>query len=169
MDPLYHAPPELSPLPRGLLDTTHERHWDMTQLVSGLPDEALDWLPAPFSASLAGLVLHIVDVETHVARLALGEPEPDWTGGNGSRMTESVDYEGLRTAIDGADELLKGALSRITDARLAVRSSEDAQSIGEAVVGDLDHVAMHHGQLQLTRHLWEAEHPEWPSLYQHWR
>jgi hypothetical protein len=36
-------------------------------------------------------------------------------------------------------------------------------------VEDLDHVAVHHGQMQLKRHLYEAAHLEVPATYEHWR
>jgi len=41
--------------------------------------------------------------------------------------------------------------------------------VGQALVEDLDHVATHLGQMQLTRHLFEVSHPAAPRTYEHWR
>lgn len=168
MNPDYAPPATLPALLRALLTTSHERHWDMQQLVSGLPREALDWRPAPEAASLGGLALHIVDVELYVARLAAGIEGP-WAGENGSRMDESGDCEELLAAIDAADQQLKEALAGLTAERLESAGPGGEGTLGEALAGDLDHSAMHYGHLQLTRHLWEASHPDWESGYIHWR
>lgn len=153
------TPPSPAPLVRALMATSRERHADMVDLVSGLPAGALDWRPAPDAASLAGLVLHIVDVEGHVASLAAGEDEQAWPGENGSRMDETASEAGLVKTIEAVDAALDRGLSLLPS-----RSERAA-----AVLEDLDHAAMHHGQMQLTRHLWEGAHPGSPSGYQHWR
>jgi uncharacterized damage-inducible protein DinB len=171
IDPGYEAPRGLPPLLRGLLTTCHERHVDMLNLVAGLPDDALNWRPIPDSASLAGLALHILDVEDYLAALARGE-DREWTGENGSRMDEFATADAVSAAIEAVDASLKAALESVTLARLERVEPQQAgaeRSIGEALVEDLDHSAMHYGHMQLTRHAWEAAHPEAPATYEHWR
>jgi hypothetical protein len=164
----YRAPRDLPPVLRGLLTTTHERHIDMANLVAGMPDEGINWRPLADSASLAGLVLHIVDVEDYLASLAAG-PAREWTGGNGSRMDESASAEQLIAEIERVDATLKSALASVTPEGLAAPQPGDERTVGEALVEDLDHSAMHYGHMQLTRHAWEAAHPEAAPTYVHWR
>lgn len=150
--------PCLAPGLHAVLAAAAERHEDMASLVSGLPDGALDWLPAEAATSLAGLALHIIDVETHIAALARGEDD-GWAGENGSRTAETAIERELLEAIAAAGPVLASALAAM-----------DWGGPGASgVLADLDHVAMHHGQMQLTRHLWEEAHPDAASEYEHWR
>jgi uncharacterized damage-inducible protein DinB len=168
LDPAWLAPAGLEPLLRAHVTTTHERHLDMINLVRDLSPAALDWRPAVHSASLAGLVLHVVDVETYIARAAAGE-EVEWAGENGSRMDESAAAQELVAALQAVDALLKGVLVGLTAERLAALAPGGARTIGEMLGEDLDHSSMHYGHMQLTRHLWEEAHPEFESEYTHWR
>ena len=168
LDEAYEPPAGLAPLLRGLLTTTHERHADMANLITGLPQEALDWHPVALSASLTGLVLHIADVECFIARVAGGSDE-HWTGENGSRMDDGATASELYAAVLEADAQLKAVLGAIQPPRLAQTQPGDKRSIGEMLVEDLDHSAMHYGHMQLTRHLWEAAHPVAGATYTHWR
>jgi hypothetical protein len=168
MLPEYSAPRHLPPLLRGLLTTAHERHVDMLNLVAGLPVGALDWRPGPDAASLAGLSLHILDVEEYLARLAAGE-HTEWTGENGSRMDETAEEQQLVSEILRVDGLLRAALEGVTSERLAEHQPGEERTVGEALVEDLDHSAMHYGHMQLTRHLFELAHPDIEPTYEHWR
>ena len=136
----------------------------MLNLVSGLPREALDWRPAADAASLAGLALHILDVEGYLASLARGD-EIAWAGENGSRMGETATDAELVAAIGGVDAAIKHAFAAMD----AERTTGDSRAVGAVIGEEIDHVSMHYGQMQLTRHLWEATHPESPSDYRHWR
>ena len=140
----------------------------MANLIAGLPQEALDWRPVALSASLAGLVLHITEVECFIARVGAGAEER-WTGENGSRMEDRATDGELREAILAADVRLKAILEAISPSRLAEMQPGEPRTIGEMLVEDLDHAAMHYGQMQLTRHLWEAAHPGFEGTYTHWR
>jgi hypothetical protein len=168
IDPGYEPPAHLPPLLRGLLTTSHERHLDMANLVAGLPAGALDWRPFPDAASLAGLALHILDVEEYLAALAAGEPV-EWTGENGSRMDESAAEAELLAELERVDALLKRALETVAAERLPAPQPAESRTVGEALVEDLDHSAMHYGHMQLTRHAWEAVHPSGERTYVHWR
>ncbi|MFN0148694.1 MAG: DinB family protein [Dehalococcoidia bacterium] len=168
LDGGYEPPPGLPPLLLGLLTTSHDRHVDMANLIARLPPEALDWRPVPRSASLTGLVLHITDVECFIARVTAGYGEP-WTGENGSRMDDRATVLELQAAIIEAGLQLKTALEAIRPSGLARMQPGEQRSIGEMLVEELDHSAMHYGQMQLTRHLWEASHPGFEGTYRHWR
>jgi hypothetical protein len=160
-DPL---PSGLGPVLRALASTTRDRHRDLIDMVEGLPDEALAWSPAPDAPAIAGLVLHIVDVEAHLARLA-SKGDPGWTGERGTRIEEIADRDGLIEEITGLDRDLMRALDS-----LGRQAPNDENELTlAAIVQDLDHVAVHVGQAQLTVSLWQATNPDSPGTYEHWR
>jgi hypothetical protein len=158
----------LGALVAALGSVARDRHDDMVALVSGLPAGALTWTPAPAAAHLSGLAMHIVAVEEHAARTVAGlevAPAP----GNGSGMESALDEAALVGRIREADRLLAAAIEGLAQA-----AAEDAEAAERAagaaeLVEECDHAAMHYGQMQLTRHLWEAAHPGAPAAYEHWR
>jgi len=151
-----------------LLSTTRDRHEDMIALVGRLPEGALAWSPAADAPTLAGLALHILDVERYVLSVAVGE-DIGWTGERGTHIGDVASEEELVAAIDTADRWFVGAFEALTEERLAADTVDGCTTVGEAIVEDLDHVAVHQGQMQLTRHLYEGAHPEVPATYEHWR
>ena len=161
MDEAYQPPTHLPPSVRAVLSTTHDRHLDMTRLVAGLPPEGLAWVPADGASALAGLTLHILDVERYLTALVTGE-DIGWTGELGTRIDETAAEQELVAAIEARDEELTAALEGLVADRWA-------SSLGGDLLEDLDHVAAHHGQMQLTRNLYEAAHPEVSGMYEHWR
>ena len=166
-EPAPRAMDALPPMFRALLTTTHDRHEDMVALVRGLPGEALAWSPADDAPALAGLALHILDVERYLLSVAVGE-DIGWRGERGTHIEDVATEHELVGAIQETDRSLVEAFSALTDERLAAEAPIDGITVGEAIVEDLDHVAMHHGQMQLTRHLYEAAHPDAPATYEHW-
>ncbi len=168
LEPVYAPPPGTHPLLAGLLCTMHERHFDMLNLVSGLPAGALSWAPGPEMTCLAGLAAHILEVEVFAGRVAAGE-DPRWEGGNGPRPHGEDDTAAIAGAIVDADRFLKGVLGALTGEALSRPQPGEDRPAGAAVVEEFDHAAMHYGQMQLTRHLWEAAHPGFAATYSHWR
>src|SRR6185312_14537364 len=75
---------------RALHSTTRDRHEDLANLVRGLPEGGLTWTPAPDAPAIAGLTLHVLDVERHVASLIEGIDD-GWTGERGTRILEAAD------------------------------------------------------------------------------
>ena len=150
------TPPALG----ALLSITRDRHRDMADLVRGLPGEGLRWVPADGASTLAGLTLHILDVERYLTALVTGE-DIGWTGELGTRIHETAAEHELVAAIAARDEELRDALARLDADRWS--------SLAGDLLEDLDHVAVHVGQMQLTRNLYEAAHPEAAGEYEHWR
>ena len=120
------------------------------------------------AASLAGLTLHILDVEEYLAGLARREAA-EWAGENGSRMEESAASDELLLEIERIDLLIVQALEMVSVESLGSVQPGGERTVGEALVEDLDHSAMHYGHMQLTRHAWEAAHPDAAPTYAHWR
>jgi DinB superfamily len=151
-----------------VLRTTAERHEDMRNLVTGLPEGALHWRPAPEAASLADLVFHIAALEGAVARIAAGSQEP-WELGNGAGMGQDGGLRELLEVLARAAAAIEEALKDVYEEAFIETVPGGERTIGEMIVEELDHAAMHYGQLQLTRHLWEEAHPAWDRTYLHWR
>jgi uncharacterized damage-inducible protein DinB len=152
---------------RSISSTTRDRHQDLAALIAGLSDDDLTWAPCAGAPALAGLVLHILDVEGHLAAIAVGVDDR-WTGENGSHILDVATLEDLRGAIDEVDARVRTAFASLDEARLET-PLPGGQRLVEALLEDLDHCALHHGQAQLTRNLWEAAHPDAPRTYEHWR
>jgi DinB superfamily len=155
------------PLLSGLIVTSSERHDDMANLVRGLPAGALTWSPGGDAPALAGLALHVLDVERYLVAIASGE-QIEWSGQDGSRIHDEASEHELVAAIAEMGRLLGQALERAADARLSELQPGGTGTVGAALVEDLDHVAVHVGQMQLTRNLYEVAHPEAPRTYDHW-
>jgi hypothetical protein len=113
-------------------------------------------------------VLHVLDVEGHLAAIAAGEDD-HWSGENGTHILDRATAAELRDAIADLDARMRPAFASIDDTRLEASAPGGDRSLGEALLEDLDHCAIHHGQAQLTRNLWEAAHPDAPRTYEHWR
>ena len=112
--------------------------------------------------------MHILEVEDYLANVA-GGAETAWSGELGSSMDRALNEGALVTRITDVDTHLKGALEHAPSERLESFEPASERTVGSMLVEDLDHSAMHYGQMQLTRHLWELEHPNFASQYEHWR
>jgi hypothetical protein len=149
------------------MSTTQDRHIDLAALIVGLGEDGLTWAPAPQAPALAGIVLHILDVEGHLAAIASGVDD-GWTGELGSHILDTATYDELRQAIHDIYRRVWTAFASLDEAAL-VAPLPDGERLVEALLEDLDHCAIHHGQAQLTRNLWEVAHPDQRTTYEHWR
>jgi uncharacterized damage-inducible protein DinB len=139
----------------------------MADLVAGLPAGALDWRPAEGASSLTGLAHHILHVERAMA-LEAATGETDWDRTEGFGTDARGDEPALAALIDEADATIKRALEALPADGLLRVTQPDDRSVGSGLVEEFDHGAMHLGQMQLTRRLWEQAHPEHPTTYEHW-
>jgi hypothetical protein len=164
----WRDPEGMHPLLAGILTTTHARHVDMIQLVRDLPDDALMWRLGPQMSSLAGLVLHMMDDETEFVRSLAGMPN-GWPGTNGEYLDAIGSADALVSLIRVGDGLLKQVYTALDEPLLRERHPATGAPNGEELIELADHHAMHYGQMQITRHLYEQSHPEFATQYQHWR
>ena len=145
MEREYAPPAGLSPLLRGLLSTAHDRHVDMADLVSGLPEGALDWPPAARAPSLAGLAQHVLHVERSMARDA-ATGDADWARAEGHLADATATEVELLALIDEADADIRRALEGLDLAALERATAPDDRSVGSRLVEEFDHAAMHYGR-----------------------
>lgn len=142
-----------------LIATMDDRHKDMAALLTGLLDGGLDWAPAADGNSLADLARHILNIEGHVRR-ELSGGDLAWSGANGTQIDAPSDAGVLSDLLEEVGQELRLVLAGVP-----------AQNSAALVVAfeEFDHCALHYGQMQLTRHLWEAANPGVASRYEHWR
>lgn len=166
-DPAHRPPPELHPFIAGLLTVIHACHADMIALVQGVDVEGLKWMPTPSSPHLSGLVLHVLEVEDHLARLLDGE-SVESQGSLGSSNDLVMRDRHLVARIADTDARLKRSLESMTTDRLASRCPGDERTLAETLVEDLAHSGLHLGHMQLTRQLMVRVVPMQFPEYTHW-
>jgi len=132
-------------------------HTDMQRVIEGLPLAALDWSPGPEMNSLGVLAAHVAGSER------------DWVGevvgrdpANRDRPAEFRSH-GLDEATLIAHLAASLAHSRATLERLSLSELEAQRTLKDgrevtvawALFHNLQHVALHVGQIQLTHQLWD--------------
>jgi hypothetical protein len=137
---------------KGMLDEQAERY---TQVVAGMPREALNWRPGDETTnSVAQIVRHVTAAQDWLLDVALGDA-PAW------------DQDSLRNDPATKDELLgliatararkEEHLARIELLVMGeTLASEDGPGLrGYFVAHCADHGAEHLGHAELTKQLWE--------------
>jgi uncharacterized damage-inducible protein DinB len=133
-------------------------HEDIEKALAGLPPEALDWSPGPDMNSITVLVVHLAGAERFwIGDVACGdssgrerEAEFRAQGMDGKALQERL-AAGLSYAQKALEAL---TLSDLEKQRPAGRDGRSF-SVAWALLHALEHSAIHLGQIQLTRQLWE--------------
>lgn len=135
---------------------------DFKSALRALPPEALDWSPGPETNSLAVLAVHTAGS----LRYWIG----DVIAGDSSNRdresefrTQAVDDQYLASRLDASlaytrTALAKLALSDLGSMRTSPRHEEPVRC-GWALMHTLEHTAQHTAHAQLTRQVWDLEHP----------
>lgn len=147
----------------------HERHEDMLALVAGLPAGALLWQAADAMASIGGIAAHILLVEDYAVHAVAGESLAGWMGTNGQGMDAVSSESELCARIVAVDRHAKALLCEVAEAKLRSRHEDNGRTVFDVLVEEMDHAAMHYGQMQIARQLYEEAHPGFVSGYRHWR
>lgn len=168
----YAPPAGTLPLLAGILAALDFTHRNMIAIVADLPPDALAWKPGPDMGSLAGIVRHTVYCENYALRAATGENAHYDEATNARQWDATDDAATLQTAIGACDTLMKTALPALTVERmgrpLTVWGGPHESSAGELIADAANHTAMHWGQMQMTRQLWEQAHPDFSGDYTRW-
>lgn len=140
---------------------------DLAETTNGLPDEALDWAPAPGQNSIAVLVRHSLAATPFLWGWAAGIPADRRAYFEGERATAfrtaGVTAAALTAAIDSARAELAAILERVTDQTLAAKAAWDwpdggTPDGGELLIHAIGHLREHTAHAGLTRDLWLAAH-----------
>lgn len=151
----------------GLLSVVDSAHADMAALVRGVDVEGLKWMPAPGAPHLSGLVLHVLQFEDYLARIASGE-QVRWEAPLGSSNALVMRDAQLLARIAATGDRLRRTLETITPALLDSVVLDDERTVGEALTEDISHASLHLGQMQLTRQLMVRVIPMDFPEYVHW-
>ena len=142
-----------------LNDRFCELHSDITKAMETLPVEALDWTPGPEMNSINVLVVHLTGAERYWIGVAMNEaPDRDREA---EFRTEGLSADELKAHIDSAGDYAWHALACLTlpdleTLRFSPRNSKSF-TVGWCLAHALEHTALHTGQIQLTRKLWEQK------------
>jgi uncharacterized damage-inducible protein DinB len=140
------------------LERLQALHHEVAKSIAGLPQSALDWIPAPDSNSMAVLVVHLAGAQRYwIGDVGLGQPS------GRERAVEflvsGLSNEQLLAHLEAASAYACSALQDLKLANLAEQrvSPRDGHllSTGWAFMYALEHTAIHLGHIQLTRQLWE--------------
>jgi uncharacterized damage-inducible protein DinB len=140
------------------LNRLQRLHEDISIAIDGLPQAALDWSPGPEMNSIGVLVVHLTGAERYwIGDVARGDP---------SRRVREAEFRArgqdsmaLKELLDGALSYASGALEQLSleDLETERTSPRDGENFSTAwaLLHALEHSAIHLGQIQLTRQLWD--------------
>lgn len=152
------------------VDRVMSLHNDYKQSIKGLSVEALDWVPGPQMNSLSVMIVHTTAVE----RFMIGDLASR-INSNRVRATEfqakGLDEAALVQRLDETLAFVGETLSKLTledlnaPRELPVGGSKPVTTIepltvGWALMHALMHTGLHLGHAQITRQLWDQQHPQ---------
>ena len=156
----------MTPLMDALLDRLRFVHDEARKVLSGLPGEALDWIPAPGMNSLCATVVHLLGAERYCLE--------DIVSGSDSGRDRAAEFKSSDVGIDelirrlvDADEYAERVFAGIDPehldekrlSRIHGREFSGAYGVTHAV----EHGALHLGHLQIIRQMWESAHTTEPA------
>lgn len=136
-----------------------DRHTDFEKTIAGLPQQALDWVPAPDMNSLCVLIVHTMGAE----RYWLGEIGAGIMT-NRDRAAEfkaqGLDENALRELLSTTLEFSRAALEKLTlddlsKERISPNHRGSTFRASWGIAHALEHTALHVGHAQITRQLWD--------------
>lgn len=140
------------------LNRLQHMHTELRSALEGLPQSALDWIPAPGANSLAALAVHIAGAERYlISDCVAGEP----TGRDRDAefRASGLPVEALLEKLDASLATVGQVLERLSlDDLNAARPwpRENSQvTVGWLLAHLLSHTAIHVGHAQVTRQWWE--------------
>ena len=142
------------------LERLESLHADIGQTVEGLSPVALDWGPGPDMNSLAVLAAHIAGSERYWIGDIAGN-DPSGRVREAEFQTGGLDEATLTTRLETALAHSQATLEKLTLAELEVKRTDprdgNEYTVAWALFHALEHTALHLGQMQLTRQLWEQQ------------
>ncbi len=133
-------------------------HSEFETTIAGLPQEALDWVPGADMTALGALIVHVSEAMRYwVGEVAAG------INANRDREAEFVTHgrseAELRQMLADVRTLVREVLDTFTLEHLAqeciVPHTGQQYTIGRALLRSFEHTALHLGQAQVTRQLWD--------------
>jgi uncharacterized damage-inducible protein DinB len=141
-----------------LLNRLQDVHTEIEKAIEGLPQEALDWKPEPAMNSICVLIVHLTGAERFwIGDIVKGEPSQR------NRPAEftaaGLDNPTLVKRLKDSEGYIKSALENLSLADLdgtRRHPNEGSQvSVSHALLHALEHTALHTGQIQDLRQLYQ--------------
>ncbi len=135
-------------------------HGELRKAMERLAEAALDWSPGPEMNSITVLVTHLTGAERYwIGDVALGEPSGRVREAEFHQTGQNV--SALNQRLDDLEVYVKEALEKLTLEdllRVTVSPRDQRQfTTAWALLHALEHAALHVGQVQLTRQLWDRQ------------
>ena len=140
------------------LNRLEEIHTDIHKAIQGLPQEALDWIPAEGMNSINVMIFHLTGAERYwIGDVAMRDPS------SRDRAAEfrvkGITLEALQKRVVDSTEYAHRALVHLTlqDLEQERISPRDGLkfTVAWGLLHSLEHSALHLGHIQLTRQLWD--------------
>jgi uncharacterized damage-inducible protein DinB len=135
-------------------------HEDTRRTFRDLPQEVLDWVPAPQINSFCVLVTHITGAERYWIGDVAGE-EPSGRVRKEEFQTTGLDAPALEKRLSDSLDYVSGILENLTSLSLEqLRTSpRDGRkvTVGWALTHALEHTALHVGHMQMLRQWWDQQ------------
>ena len=140
------------------LNIMQDNHNEIIEAIEGLSSAALDWTPGPDMNSISVLIFHLTGAERYwIGDVAAQDPKE--RDRDAEFRVRGVDIAILKKRLDDNLDYARSMLSnfRLEDLEARRVSSRDGQThtVAWALLHALEHTAVHLGQIQLTRQLWE--------------
>jgi hypothetical protein len=143
-----------------LLNRLRTHHDEIETVIAALPQEALDWKPEAAMNSICALIVHIIGAE----RFLIG----DIVKGESSQRNRPAEF--LAAGLDGTTlvnrlrdseayfkTVVEGlSLADLEGTRRDPRDGSE-KSVSWAVLHTLEHTAMHNGQIQDLRQMYQEK------------
>ncbi len=142
---------------------------DLETAVSGLPQEALDWVPGADMNSLCVLVVHVVGAARYwVGDVCVGDVsnrdrDAEFAAkGHSDQALKAILKDSLRYSRGVVENLSISDLAQMCPAPgrpITPGSNELRQfSLGWSLLHALEHTSVHVGHAQITRQLWDQRY-----------
>ena len=137
-----------------------ELHNEIREVLNGLPQNALDWVPNLEMNSLTILVMHISGAERYwIGDVVAGDP-------SGRDREAEFKMQGLSASelihrLDETDYFIQKVLAtyelqELDKMRVSPRNDREV-SVGWALFHTLKHTALHVGHIEIIKQLWEQQ------------
>ncbi len=139
-------------------DHLQRLHAEIEQVLDGLPQGALEWVPGDGMNSLGVLAYHVAGAERFwIGDVVAGDPS------NRDReaefRTQGIDAESLKERLSASLSYSRAVLEGLSlhDLLTMRTSPRDGRqfSVGWALAHALEHIAVHLGHMQVTRQVWK--------------
>lgn len=140
------------------LKNIEEIHNDIHVAISGLSREALDWTPGSGMNSLSVMVIHLIGAERYwIGDVIVGEPSD--RDRESEFRVQGFSESDLLEKLAEFERYVQKALEAISvnvleEKRVSPRNGREVTA-GWALCHALKHTALHVGQIQIMRQLWE--------------